>query len=1705
MRLIFTLLLSIFATTLFAQPLNDDCLNATQVNIGDCAIYNNVGAGQDIANVNFTPIGLTCPEPDREVWFYFITPQFPQDIQITITGMVDGTTPAMSQPMATFISGDCTIFEASFCAEANVGGNSLEIIVPANTLAPNFPYYILVSDFAASGTNEGAFELCVEEYTPPQVIDNITVSNCTGTIYDTGGPTGDYSPNENFAFTITPNTFNQCILATVNFYNTENGGDNLTFYDGPNTSSPVITDLSGVGSTVLVQAASGSLTIGWTSDATIEESGFEISWECSTDPCEILNPVDVNSNVSVSDLIQAFSTPQVIVENPILNCPSGAYGTYSSPNISQLDVMGMPNGIVLSSGLVEELENDEAFFASTILGAPGDPDLDAISPITSNDACVLEFDVYAATDELLFRYVFGSEEYPGFVGTNFNDIFAFFISGPGLTPNTNIAVLADGTTPVSINTVNDDPAVGVSIDPVSGEVIYNDNDGGQSITFGGYTSVMTARADVIPCNYYHLKLAIADRGDSSFDSGVFLADLQAGLPDLQLVFDINSANGDNILVEECSNNDYIIATLTNPDPTPITYYIQLEGDIDEDLDLVTPIPDSLVAPPGTTTVQIPFVPTSDGLAEGVEHFGLQIFAVYQCDTVVYDSVSVSIYDEIDIHTSQDTFYVCPGTSTVLDVGGGTAYTWTWPISGELDNPNLTNPTLTPSQSGWIYVDGIINANSSCIGTDSAYIELINPVISIPQNSHFICEGSSVQLEALTNTGGQGVTWFPITGLSCTDCPNPIASPIITTVYTATVTAGGCSESATLTVNVDPLASANIISNQTICEGESIVLAGPPTSGGSTYLWSPNNGTLDDETSATPIATPSVNTTYTVVSTSANGACQSTQSVDITVFPATIDIMDPDTLYQCNTSLSQVTLNATSIVPPTDIVWTDSDGNSLGTGSSIDVNPSENTTYIATVSVGGCTNADSLLIQIDSLPDFDLNVVVQTQGIFEVNPDTVDICSDPNEFFYVQNIYQATNYPDMMHEWLVNGNSMNPEQTGANLLANLPLSTNTYYLVSNNNACMSVDSFVMDVNAPQNFMITPSSTTICEGESVTLQATGANSFTWIPDDGSLSDVNSSSPIATPTQTTTYTAFTTINGCQVGVSSTINVVNIPNDVFVVPNQTICEGESIFLGDANYNQNYIYDITPLTGVMNGGFTGNPEVAPTETTLYTITALNGSCSYSYDVLVTVSPELFIDVTGNTNVCLGETTTLNANTQGAVTWYDDMGNVVGVGPTLSVTGMTEGIMNYEVHAISNYCSVIEQLSINVGSEATLSLDQGDTAICLGDPVTVTATSNGTVLWQPLNEFSDPTLNTQILSPNGTTTYHVVANNNGCTTEETITIEIKEGPDYGVHPDETICIGEAATLGFIEAVGTTYSWTATPSDPTLTEPTSGVPTVFPEVSTTYCLTANKDGCEVTECIDITVLDISVDAGLDQTICQGETAELIAQGSLAWGEYTWYDQWGGMVGDYLYTQVSPWGTTEYHVSYMVGNCTVYDTMIVNVIPSPQTATLTSDAVDNTIIAGETTILTANGYPSGSTYTWYGDQGVNPTGNESAEVNPEVNTTYTVEVTTPDGCVYYQYITIFVKYIPFQVPNIFTPNGDGLNDYFHPVYDTYSSEVLEFKVFDRWGELVWDSIDQPGWDGTYKGKPLPSEVYVYMTRVRYRDGTEELKKGDVALMR
>lgn len=494
--------------------------------------------------------------------------------------------------------------------------------------------------------------------------------------------------------------------------------------------------------------------------------------------------LEVDGSVSADSLAATLLGSGVTISGISLNCPSGASGTFQCVDCN----VGLASGIALTSGAVSVLPGpNNQSGAGMDDGASGDADLTAIIGDPTEDACVLEFDVTVTSDSLVFNYVFGSDEYLEFVGS-FNDVFAFFISGPGIAGTQNIALIPGTTTPVSINNVNN----------VSHPEYYVNNGDGFTppydtdpyyIQYDGFTTVLQAKAVVIPCETYHLKLAVADALDHVLDSGVFIEAGSLSSPGVNVSYNTD-IEGYNYLIEGC-NNGYLNISLSF---APIdTFYVPLiiSGTATNGTDYSF-IPDTLVFYPGDTSYTLPIEAFADGLDEGVETLVLTVEA--GCAIGFSDSLVLDIYDALPLDISNDTL-ICPQGTAVLSASGAETYSWSPP--GTLEYPDSATTEAYPDESTTYTVTGTLG---DCMNTADVTVNIQGPTADAgPDTTIYFGESAYLQ-----GNGGVSYSWSPGMTLNDPNSKNPIATPYETTTYILTVTTSiGCHFTDTVTVTLSP--------------------------------------------------------------------------------------------------------------------------------------------------------------------------------------------------------------------------------------------------------------------------------------------------------------------------------------------------------------------------------------------------------------------------------------------------------------------------------------------------------------------------------------------------------------------------------------------------------------------------------------------------------------------------------------------------------------------------------------------------------------------------------------------------------------------------------------------------------------------------------------------------------------------------------------
>ena len=613
--------------------------------------------------------------------------------------------------------------------------------------------------------------------------------------------------------------------------------------------------------------------------------------------------LSVNPNQTATVLATKLAGQGITILSPVLTCTGVANGTFVSTSTPII----IDSGILLTSGRATGVIGPESFLANTSNGTPGDPALATLAMATTYDACSLEFDFIPNGDTVSFNYQFGSEEYINATCGPYNDAFAFFISGPGITGTQNIALVPGTNIPITVNSVNSGvPGPGYSIGTCSSmgpgspfTSYYYNNTAGTQLTYKGFTVKMRAYHSVTPCSTYHLKLAICDAGNRLYDSGVFI---EAGsLKTNSFHFDhIDSVghtiNGlPNTIVKGCAPATIKIKS-SHSSGSAQTVHLSFGGTAVQNTDFTSA--DSAIIAAGTDSVlfNVSGIQTPTG---GVKTLRIYLISAFSCG--IADSIDLNIIDTPFAHILTPDTTICSGTGFTVKVAAtpGLAYNWT-PVTG-LNNPSIIWPVMSPSATT-SYVMTATWLNTGCPPiVRNITVNVIDATVTLNTPDTILCDNGSLALD-VSGPAALNYSWVPAAGLSNPNVQNPIASPSVTTTYTLTATdAGGqCPTVDTVNISVGLIDVSLSTHDTTICKGSSVFMHvnGYPRL---LYSWTPTTGVSNID-GKEPSLSPAVTTTYTMNASIAGYPCFVTDQITIHVTSVSLSNITPDQAIKYGSSI-----------------------------------------------------------------------------------------------------------------------------------------------------------------------------------------------------------------------------------------------------------------------------------------------------------------------------------------------------------------------------------------------------------------------------------------------------------------------------------------------------------------------------------------------------------------------------------------------------------------------------------------------------------------------------------------------------------------------------------------------------------------------------------------------------------------------------------
>jgi len=909
--------------------------------------------------------------------------------------------------------------------------------------------------------------------------------------------------------------------------------------------------------------------------------------------------------------------------------------------------------------------------------------------------------------------------------------------------------------------------------------------------------------------------------------------------------------------------------------------------------------------------------------------------------------------------------VCRGNSLVLRATGGTSYLWD-------DGSTTDSITVSPNINTTYFVT-VTNAYGCSQSTNNMVVVSTPPVLTVMGPSD-ICAGNNAMMIV---SGANSYVWS-----------NGVTGDRITVntqgIYTVTGTdINGCQSTASIPLTVHPLPTIKINGRTLLCQNGTTTIT---ATGASTYEW--NTGEL------TQSKTVTYADTYTVVGIDQYG-CSASKSVTVTQAPVTGTITG--NRYLCHGQSTTLTVSddgnntyhwydgstSASINITAQGLYSVTVTNASGCQNTLSVqvneynNPTPNISGLLTIcesqtttlrATGGSTylwdnGSTQPLITVNATGTYTVTVTDQ-HGCTASTSASVIVNPEP-----VVNVLAQTSVCQGSPVTLTaisNANVFNWSngQNTASITVTPMVSTNYTVLVTDENGCTSTASQMVTVNSlPNAYLSAPS--TICQGDTATMTVSGGISYHW-------NTGQYSSTIRVTTGGTYSVDVYGTNGCSTTLQQSLVVNSLPMAT-VTENAEICRGQQATLStDAPTGCTFFWS--------TGSHQSHITVSDAGTYRVTITNAN-QCSKVYSSEVTVHELPVVNITGNSEICQGQTAVLTAMSDADVQFVWSTGD-----HNAYTTAYLPGPCT--VTATNSYnCSATASRTVVV-HELPAPQINGNTIVCKGSSTTLTAVGGSSYRWD-----TGDSSNVIVVTPTVSRAYVVtVTNVYGCVASTAVMVTVNDLPEITFQGNTTFCEGTTTTI--VASGARDYAWSTGAQTSSVVLNSTG----------TYRVTAtNNLNCSKTDSIFVKMNPnpVVLISGTER-VCAGGSGTLTAMGATY---YTWDN---GAVTPTI--TVTPAVTTSYSVTgYDTNGCssTVQKTIVVENLPSVQIYG------ERTICQGNTTVLSATG---GSTYTW-------STGSNSMAIaaTPNMTTSYTVTAFSSFGCSATSTAVVTVNVLPSIIFN------------------------------------------------------------------------------------
>ncbi len=1127
---------------------------------------------------------------------------------------------------------------------------------------------------------------------------------------------------------------------------------------------------------------------------------------------------------------------------------------------------------------------------------------------------------------------------------------------------------------------------------------------------------------------------------------------------------------------------------------------------------------------------------------------LRLYTASGCTADTLIVLPIDVYMPQGFPNALDTIKLCEKALLQLkaDSIGLTTYEWTGAngFSSNLINPKKSSVAL--ADSGWYRLKVVIK---DCITKfDSTYVviePLKKPFIAADT---IICSGDTAHLYG---GGGASLLWSPPQGLSGITIPNPLAYPDTSTIYTLTLFNDLCPDTA-LTVQVRVLSgtvSMQMPDTFRVCPNDVVKLVAS-LNGFDTFKWTGPNGFKS--TIANPVVTNldsfKVGYYYLACSISTNNCLVGKDSTWVDLWPNPIVVTSPDTTVLCvgDSALLHASGAATYLWSPAQFLSSIMAQNPM-------VKPLSNKTYLVTgTSVNGCKGIDSLTVQVNPLPKPTLGkdllfclgdtsyfvftnsydslrwtTGVTTDSILVTATDTVGVkvwekgCAglDTVSFLFQDPGSFSLGSDTLLCMGLKYGTNISLTADSVlwmdkvRTLNRLIDTAGTYSVRIWSGKCEYTDTIAVFFDSPPVAKLAPDSI-ICIGDSVILHAHHPNALSYLWNTGSTDSV------ITVYQQGVYKVELRSARCISADSVFVTVVQPPK-LDLGPDKVICDKDSVqFVANINGADKYVWntqETTPAIWVKTAGH-------------YDLTVSYGPCTlYDTAELVVQFPVPF-NLPADTTLCEDQ-------------WLEVKGPA-GFDSYLWSSGeQSKNIWpivsgSFSLAATSGLCTSYDTIVVKFDTIPHFELPPGP-VLCQGSSVLIYAPLNASNYSWTTGETT-PSIR---IADEGY--YGLTITNGQCSFYDSLFLKIVIPPPVEIGPDQTVCIGTGVTYGDSVPMAT-YLWSSGETSAFITK----------YAANKYSVKVFYDVCVIKDTARLEVsLKPDPNLGADQLVCEDATIPLFANtfgDSFLWNTNSTLDN----------AVVNQAGT--YWVRVTNGPCVSSDTITITFQPKhrvilPEDVSFCSGAyfditsltdaqypkyrwntgvttekirvkttgeyaltvTNGACVASDTIAIIVHPLPIvapiqlnicpedsmtvhlPSQYNYFHFRGMAPF--LDSVIYPGQD--FPIVVYDANGC---RWDTRIVSSTDpncerdIYVPNTFTPNGDGENEVFRVV--AYNLELLELSIFDRWGELIFQTNDPAkGWNGFYKGELCKTDVYEWKLTYKNNYGTKKLKFGHVNLLK